>query len=1290
MMARSVRCFSMGIVFWLGLAAAQADGRGGSVTQGLPVTEVRKWLSALPETKAFPELPESHPDYPALSAIRALKDDFERQPREVITRLEAVLPQVRYQALVQNEASSGKLFVGTVGSYDLWRDLIYVLLGRGYYATDRDKEALFYYNAVPAHSGLRTLAVLERNWVNLRLEKYGDARKGIEEIDSRVEALPAAQREEARLQRAFVLLKEGKAEEAAQLADAVKVDRLESLRLKVSAQALHKQYLNENKGLAFAQKKRFLERIIQVCEKLPARARDAKFAYMTGETYWHYASALRIEDPNKYRREWEGALVQADKWLKPWVDASIQQGKPLLSEDAMFFSVAILWEREQMDDAIPRLNAIARFFPLGEYREDTYQLLGDHYYDVGEFDAAIRNYTKLVQIGSPEKSAYGVYKAAWAFYNKQEKWTALRHLERLTLHYAEAAGGGEAADREPTPGSLVLESQKDMLLVMAEMMPVNGAIQELQMFPFSKARREQLYEQLAGAYKSIGKYNDAIGLWQNLLASGGNSQRQYGWLSELVDVALASGNRAMLAKMLDYYISRLPARDSSEATEGYQKLVKELVKITLSVHREAKKSDDADIWASTDVIYATVSKQFPDLSDGEFWFFGAQRKEKLEKRWEAVKWYRQAGDTAGYTGAQEAALSVLRILREAADGEKNRPSADAKAALKIHEAIADGSQWYIERFNATKERGLAEFLFIEALSRTKDSSRAENYLVGALEKEGATVEHQSQYLSYNHHLYADKRWEAAYRLAVRGGEALAKNGKATEFLDKLRKFQQEAAFQVAFTLEKANQDKGAIREWYEKATEVAGDTTVLLKAWHNLLVTYDVNREPGKIIDQFEKLEKQMQAGWIRAKLDREQSDLQFENYVRLAKAYQADFKPLKKAETLLTASRYKTGQESDAIRWDAALIFGAYYQVNAMRKEITALVERRSPIVLDANNQIDLARLYFWGGDFDAAWKIVRPVVSGKSPLPTSLMLLRDLYAAARREKHPLYKDLRAFLETNYPALKVHGMLQPLWAELLYPNFDGRKLVEWDRERTQATGSGGRKPSAVDHLKARLADVTAILASLEERRTGVRKYLASGAPQVSVAAVCITPRLSKRAASHLKRLLSPAVESTQWPDFVRKLQAKVTELEKVSEKEQANCDKQKVVTAYMASNPTAPSTLCRKAQECFPNRPANVNQVNDLENEWNDPAIARLDKVEAYIRIGAWAPAEILAFSAPSVHERSLLLGYIRLAVGDMWNALPLFQEAAKDPKLASQSELFLAYAALKNGYRDVASQRF
>jgi hypothetical protein len=69
-----------------------------------------------------------------------------------------------------------------------------------------------------------------------------------------------------------------------------------------------------------------------------------------------------------------------------------------------------------------------------------------------------------------------------------------------------------------------------------------------------------------------------------------------------------------------------------------------------------------------------------------------------------------------------------------------------------------------------------------------------------------------------------------------------------------------------------------------------------------------------------------------------------------------------------------------------------------------------------------------------------------------------------------------------------------------------------------------------------------------------------------------------------------------------------------------------------------------------------------------------------------------LIAYQSQSAHERALLLGLIRLAMGDTWNSAPLLRDAVQEPTLSAHAKLFLAAIAASNGYaanasRDLAS---
>jgi hypothetical protein len=117
-------------------------------------------------------------------------------------------------------------------------------------------------------------------------------------------------------------------------------------------------------------------------------------------------------------------------------------------------------------------------------------------------------------------------------------------------------------------------------------------------------------------------------------------------------------------------------------------------------------------------------------------------------------------------------------------------------------------------------------------------------------------------------------------------------------------------------------------------------------------------------------------------------------------------------------------------------------------------------------------------------------------------------------------------------------------------------------------------------------------------------------------------------------------------------------------------------------------SPLCNE-YSCYPTVPGKMEDILAFEEERKKNPTTRLDAVRRYLMIGAWAPAEVLAYQAPSGKERSLLLAFIRIAMGDTWNAAPLLKEAYTDPAQAPHAYLFLAAIAWRYGHFDIAAEQ-
>jgi hypothetical protein len=1258
--------------------------------------------NAIPKDAA--NLPVDHPDYPVVSALKSLDPSWQSNARKVIDTLEPVLLQTKYKGVaVREDANSSRLLVGTVGSLSLWRELIYLRLGQAYYQLGNQERALEYLKGIPDNSAFGVLARLESGWTYLRGQKVEEALKELataETImgDSRAGSFSGDLKAELQIEKAFCSLEKGDFDEAVRLAETSGGGKLRpemnALRTKILAQGELNRYLKGSKDIGFAEKRATVEKILRYVDAVPVSARDPEFSFLAGETYWHLASLLRLEEPQKYRADVKASLKKANEWLTPWIAKSLQEKKPLLSEDAFFLSVAVLWEQEHKDEAIPRLQAMPQFFPLGEFRQDTYQLLADYYYDVGDYKHAQQYYSELSRIGSPDKAAYGIYKAAWTFYNEEKKWKALRHFERLTIYYKDQFSSNAAAG----DGLLAKEAQQDMLVVMAELMPYRAATAELDVFDYTKEQKVQVEEKIAKVYKEIGHFEDSASMWQTLLAQGGQSKQSYEWLKQLFRTLLAAERRDLLGPTLDRFAANLPPAETPEDRKEAADFEKNVANVLLTINREAKKTDDAEIWKATDALYKSFGTHFPNSLEGDVWYFGAQRKEDLGDRFGAIDWYKKAAETPGFANAADGGQSVLKLAKDI--GEDKALKKDAA----FYQKLAKYPSWYIQKFPKTPQRRGAEFLYIDYLSKGGQSDLAKAFLTETLKADGQSPskDHQEQYFSYNKTLYASQKWEEAYDLASATIDALKDAGPRAEgdgFYANLRKFKQETAFQAAFKYDKSISESAALRKaetkvagddpvkarlWYDRAIKENANALISLKAWHNLLISFKPKSEAAELVQKYEEFDSKYRPSRESSK---ESQALYSSIYSYVSGAYDALEKPLQRADTLAKAANTEADPAvSSGYRWDAIVIFGSYYDTPSLKREVAVLRNDHSKILADPKNAASLARLLFWNGEQSQAWELIKPLVSSANPPASSLTLLVDLFYASKRSQPALFAEVKDFVFKRKGVLESFPLVQAFAGEVFFDPVKLGQLSNW-QDQSRLPASAPPSGNAQADLKARVDAVASVLKGLEANKTEINPYATSPVIQAYSAASCAYPQIDDEAARRLDILKSPPIASKQWPDFLKRIEEKSRAIRDESATQKAVCDKQKRNLAFLKPSAPTNSPFCDHLA-CFPDHPEKVSAVFDVESGWKKEIKSRLERLIGYLQIGAWAPAEVLAFSSPSQKERTLLLGWLRVALGDTWNGAALLKEIKQDPEYGKHARFLLARIAWRHGYRQIASE--
>ena len=360
------------------------------------------------------------------------------------------------------------------------------------------------------------------------------------------------------------------------------------------------------------------------------------------------------------------------------------------------------------------------------------------------------------------------------------------------------------------------------------------------------------------------------------------------------------------------------------------------------------------------------------------------------------------------------------------------------------------------------------------------------------------------------------------------------------------------------------------------------------------------------------------------------------------------------------------------------------------MNALLTQMAERHQPFLNAPEQQLTLARLYFWNGNDQQAYRRLRPTLA-QSKVPTQAwILVRDLFDVTQKRSPDVNTAVKNFLIENHDRLKKEPLLQPIWASILYPEFEAQQMAQWNQVGLRglaSISSAARQGPPQSQLKARLGEVALTLKRLGQSEAEIKEFVDSPAPQVTVAAICMAPKLRQEAINRLEQLKQPKVNSNQWQAFLGRLQGKINELQAQAQSEATVCEKQKRIIAFMPPLKATPSPLCN-GQQCYPLTPTSVSELVSLSQKSPKALSEQLGLVNQMLERGGYAVAEDYAYQVSPLEHRKVLLGYLRLAVGDPWNAVTLLQSAQRSPAAKPHSQLLLSRILWRHGNRRLASE--
>lgn len=1222
--------------------------------------EIKQTLNSLGQTGSEFPLPKPaphHADYPAYEILRTLSQSGKENPQYVIQNLESLLQQTRFGGAV---GTKSEFSVGTVGSFKIWREAAYLLLARSYFELGENEKALHFYSGIPGDSPFSAIAIAEKGWSLLRLGKNEEAQKNLQSKTSAKLTEPL--KIQLDLQKAYLLSRSGHPAEAIQFLDKLEhsaftknFNWLEIFRIKVLAQSHFLLFLEQKNKLSFDEKRSRLQNLISLIEKVGIKDRDAKFSFLAGEIYWHMASALRIEDPDKYAAETKQNLAKADQWLTPWFEKSVQGEKALMDEEAFFFSAVVLWEQNRAEEAVKRLAYVPQLYPNGEYREDSYQLIGDYYFDdKKDFLRALSAYSELVKVGSNEKATYGLYKAAWSFWNLNERKKAIEHMRKLVRFHRRGLSNPQG-----TVSQLEIESNRDLVVFLVENGSYPVCLKELEPLNYQAHEWPPMKEQIALAYRKIGKNSEAAQAWIDLLQEKPQAKSFY-WLSELGHEYLTLGQRQNIGPAIEKYLPSLIQDKSLLAAKEFSEFEKSFTQLILTIHREARKTDDSAIWKVADQLYSVFGNFFPQSQMTPIWYHAAQRQEQLGKLGPATELYKKDAMISKSESRLDSAQSVLRLLKSLLDQESIKKETDPS----IYQKAATDSQWYFQNFPNEKDVFAADLIYTEATHRVGQMNLGHKHLIDRFSKLGPSSQFKILFNNENARLYQAHHWVQADSLIH---ALLQKSDKKTcgEFCQELELIQQEASFQEAFRLENEYKKQNSpellsgLRDWYKKAIQIKRSPQVTLKSWHNLLLNYDSQTETAET----EKLVNSLLTD-LRNPSFRDVSDkgLLKNVWLRLASHYQKTGRPVPRAEALeIAVGLSETPEEKQALLWDALLIRGSYYQFQQMENLLGQLRSDRS-FQMTSLQQQTLARLYYFNKNFDLSWQTLKPLLKS-SPTSQAWLLLADLAHPSHQNQFKSRQELAQYLISVQSQQKENPALYGTWG-YVYPET-----------KVSLSSAQAIDPSHLTSLDLdqRLKAVSTLLGHLASERKLLQKYLENPVPQVRLEGLCLMPVLTAQITGHLVTMGKSPLPDEEWKLFEEKLIAKQEELKAIRQKEISTCESSRVqLSALMRpAESVCPSKLCASNEMVTAESIANFDQKFALQ-KWT-----LAERVTGLLKLGAFGPAEYWADLATDEADRTYLFGLIRLANKDSWNASILLKAAKETSQWrAPASELLSTHS--------------
>jgi TolA-binding protein len=1230
------------------------------------------------KNKIEEKIAEDNPHYPVKVLTDVMTNNY--NSKKVISILEEVRTQNEFNVLVRiKNTKNYEVSLGNAGPFSLWRDLLHLTLAREYYRNQDWKLAEKYYTMISDQSKFKYLSLIELAWTYVQTDSHKKLYNTLTQLEIQPQPFNHELINEGRLLWGHYFNYKKEYERVFTTADKYHFEQespLEAIRKKLIAQTQFAHFLKNSALYGFNKKTAVLSKIISNLDSLPDQYKDAKTAFIASEAYWHMASAYRVEEPVKFKKQWTTNLAIAEKWLAPYVEKSMKEKKPFLDEEAHFFSIAVLWEQKKYNKAIERLETMPDIFPQGIYKADIYQLLGDHYFENKIFDKAVVKYRKLASVGTPSKAAYGVYKAAWCFYNMKEKWKALRHFERLISHYKDSK-----TKQGPREAALWKESRQDFLLVSSDLMKSKDAINEIKHFKFKNTDELEYIYELAKTYSKTGKFKESEDTYIYLLKEYPQNPKSLEWLSSLGKTYLAHAKREKIADIVHEYIptirKRMPASLYKKKEQGF---INDWEKLVLIIHKEARKTNDDKINIAVDKSYKYFEKYFSSKTKSKLWYYGAQRLENKQQTWKAIGWYKNASQIKDFDLSKDAYHSVLTLLHQKNDNLSLKWSEETdlkkkNSLKKEYRKIAKTSTWYINQNPKENNWLIASSIRNESLYY---SDQKKNLLTTAINDVKKDLKNGiSLYFENNLRFYKNNDWKFAYEMAneiqshiPKDYQFISLKDKKYNPLKKIQHFIHESAFKMARIFED-KKDIKLTRKWYSRVIEAKGPNELKLKAFHNSTLLLTKSESIEDLISWEKKLIKLEDASKSLSKMNGTEMSLMFQIYTHLSSLYKKKNLDYQEAKYLTKASVFSNDDyKRNEYLWDAAIIFASYHDWKSYKENYDQLKKNKAEVLTEVPSLLIHLKTIAYTNQKDLLWKKFQGA-SLKSLSADKKIILSHLFYQYFKNETPrgLKNKIKNYLTTHLEEMKKDDLFFPIPGMLEEEKFITRSenyIGQLNRRSIASIQTYDSVEESQKELKRRVGLFQKYMKSMKDQKDELKKFIRKSYPIESSFGVCQAPLSTEKTIESIESLTSQKLNSPQWNTFVKKMNEKVKQLQTLRSNEKMACTRVKDNIKFIPMSKNLKDV-------CFTSYCQKTAKREDiLKYENSHVKMKPIEKIIHLVDMNAFGRAEYYLSELKDKDYQHLVFGLMRLKVGDTWNGERIFR-LIKNQNIKKRAEVFL-----------------